>query len=159
MTATQDNRIRRTADNQASVHFGARCTCLYRRLGSFTCIHIASLRLRREASKSAATAVTSAWIGPAQDKSRPIEALHYILLQPPLHARHCRLFAQAGMSGRSTGGGRGYQPKAPEKGVFPLDHFGECKQVRACHSQHDIKLIGTTVGRGRLCICSCKTNI
>ena len=27
------------------------------------------------------------------------------------------------------GGARGYQPKAPEKGVFPLDHFGECKQV------------------------------
>mmetsp|Transcript_23883 Transcript_23883/g.28885 ORF Transcript_23883/g.28885 Transcript_23883/m.28885 type:complete len:81 (+) Transcript_23883:279-521(+) len=22
-----------------------------------------------------------------------------------------------------------YQPKPPEKGVFPLDHFGECKPV------------------------------
>ena len=22
------------------------------------------------------------------------------------------------------------QPRAPEKGVFPLDHFGECKQVK-----------------------------
>jgi len=22
------------------------------------------------------------------------------------------------------------QPKPPEKGVFPLDHFAECKQVR-----------------------------
>lgn len=33
------------------------------------------------------------------------------------------------MSGLSTGGGRGVQAKAPEKGVFPLDHFGECKEV------------------------------
>mmetsp|Transcript_33123 Transcript_33123/g.45903 ORF Transcript_33123/g.45903 Transcript_33123/m.45903 type:complete len:83 (+) Transcript_33123:376-624(+) len=25
---------------------------------------------------------------------------------------------------------RGAQPKAPEKGVFPLDHFEECKSVK-----------------------------
>ena len=28
------------------------------------------------------------------------------------------------------GGARGIAAKAPEKGVFPLDHFGECKTVR-----------------------------
>ena len=32
-------------------------------------------------------------------------------------------------AGGAFGGARGYQPKAPDKGVFPLDHFGECKQV------------------------------
>ena len=30
-------------------------------------------------------------------------------------------------AGGAFGGARGYQPKPPEKGVFPLDHFGECK--------------------------------
>ena len=34
-------------------------------------------------------------------------------------------------AGGAFGGARGYQPRAPEKGVFPLDHFGECKSVRA----------------------------
>lgn len=33
-------------------------------------------------------------------------------------------------AGGAFGGARGYQPKPPEKGVFPLDHFGECKAVR-----------------------------
>lgn len=28
------------------------------------------------------------------------------------------------------GGARGAPAKPPEKGIFPLDHFGECKQVR-----------------------------
>ena len=28
------------------------------------------------------------------------------------------------------GGSRSLAPKPPEKGVFPLDHFNECKQVR-----------------------------
>lgn len=32
-------------------------------------------------------------------------------------------------SGGAFGGARGMKPKPPEKGVFPLDHFGECKQV------------------------------
>ena len=32
-------------------------------------------------------------------------------------------------AGGAFGGARGYQPKPPDKGVFPLDHFGECKQV------------------------------
>ena len=32
-------------------------------------------------------------------------------------------------AGGAFGGARGNQPKPPEKGVFPLDHFGECKQV------------------------------
>ncbi|KAK9804953.1 hypothetical protein WJX73_002903 [Symbiochloris irregularis] len=44
------------------------------------------------------------------------------------------------MSGFSTGGGRGAQAKAPEKGVFPLDHFGECKTLQqeylACLKDH-----------------------
>ena len=43
-------------------------------------------------------------------------------------------------SGGSFGGARGYQPKPPEKGVFPLDHFGECKDVKekymACLKDH-----------------------
>jgi hypothetical protein len=30
------------------------------------------------------------------------------------------------------GGARGVGAKPPEKGIFPLDHFGECKQVRVC---------------------------
>ncbi|WZN59074.1 cytochrome c oxidase assembly protein COX19 [Chloropicon roscoffensis] len=29
------------------------------------------------------------------------------------------------------GGSRGVAAKAPEKGVFPLDHFGECKTFAA----------------------------
>lgn len=33
-------------------------------------------------------------------------------------------------AGGSFGGARGFQPRPPEKGVFPLDHFGECKSVR-----------------------------
>lgn len=43
-------------------------------------------------------------------------------------------------SGGSFGGARGYQPRPPEKGVFPLDHFGECKHVKeeymACLKDH-----------------------
>lgn len=34
-------------------------------------------------------------------------------------------------AGGAFGGARGFQPRPPEKGVFPLDHFGECKSVRA----------------------------
>ncbi|KAL6782003.1 COX19 [Auxenochlorella protothecoides x Auxenochlorella symbiontica] len=33
-------------------------------------------------------------------------------------------------SGGAFGGSRGLKPKPPEKGVFPLDHFGECKEVK-----------------------------
>ncbi|KAK9904671.1 hypothetical protein WJX75_000194 [Coccomyxa subellipsoidea] len=33
-------------------------------------------------------------------------------------------------AGGAFGGARGYQPKSPDKGVFPLDHFGECKQLK-----------------------------
>ena len=33
------------------------------------------------------------------------------------------------MSYSSSGGGRHLPSIAPEKGVFPLDHFGECKKV------------------------------
>ena len=33
-------------------------------------------------------------------------------------------------AGGAFGGARGVQSKAPEKGVFPLDHFGECVEVR-----------------------------
>lgn len=38
-------------------------------------------------------------------------------------------------SGGAFGGSRGMQPKPPEKGVFPLDHFGECKQVMQDYMQ------------------------
>ena len=34
-------------------------------------------------------------------------------------------------AGGAFGGARGVQSKAPEKGIFPLDHFGECAQVSA----------------------------
>ncbi|WIA12178.1 hypothetical protein OEZ85_012249 [Tetradesmus obliquus] len=38
------------------------------------------------------------------------------------------------------GGPRGASAKPPEKGIFPLDHFGECKQVAdaylKCLKQH-----------------------
>lgn len=38
------------------------------------------------------------------------------------------------------GGPRGAGAKPPEKGIFPLDHFGECKQVAdaylKCLKQH-----------------------
>lgn len=33
-------------------------------------------------------------------------------------------------SGGAFGGARGYKPRPPEKGVFPLDHFGECTHVK-----------------------------
>ncbi|KAL4859477.1 Cytochrome c oxidase assembly protein COX19 [Chlorella vulgaris] len=43
-------------------------------------------------------------------------------------------------AGGAFGGARGYQPRPPEKGVFPLDHFGECKQIKeeylVCLKQH-----------------------
>ena len=32
-------------------------------------------------------------------------------------------------AGGAFGGARGNAPKPPEKGVFPLDHLGECKEV------------------------------
>ncbi|CAD7704166.1 unnamed protein product, partial [Ostreobium quekettii] len=39
------------------------------------------------------------------------------------------------------GGAKGYQPKPPEKGVFPLDHFGECskemKQYMKCLKENE----------------------
>ena len=35
----------------------------------------------------------------------------------------------SGGGGSAFGGARGIAAKAPEKGVFPLDHFGECKVV------------------------------
>lgn len=33
-------------------------------------------------------------------------------------------------AGGAFGGSRGLPPRPPEKGVFPLDHFGECTEVR-----------------------------
>ncbi|CAI7782685.1 unnamed protein product [Closterium sp. NIES-54] len=45
----------------------------------------------------------------------------------------------AGVGG-AFGGSRSLQPVPPEKGVFPLDHFGECKEVMReymeCLKQH-----------------------
>ena len=35
-----------------------------------------------------------------------------------------------------TPAGRTLVPRAPEKGVFPLDHFGECKEARAPRPTH-----------------------
>ena len=40
-------------------------------------------------------------------------------------------------AGGAFGGARGLQPRPPEKGVFPLDHFGECQEVK-----HSIVQIG-----------------
>lgn len=44
-------------------------------------------------------------------------------------------------AGGAFGGARGYQPRPPEKGIFPLDHFGECKNIKeeyiACLRKHD----------------------
>ena len=37
--------------------------------------------------------------------------------------------AVVAMSSMSAGGMRGAAAKPPEKGVFPLDHFGECTEV------------------------------
>ncbi len=34
-------------------------------------------------------------------------------------------------AGGQFGGSRGLAAKPPEKGVFPLDHFGECAEVDA----------------------------
>lgn len=43
-------------------------------------------------------------------------------------------------AGGQFGGARGLQAKAPEKGVFPLDHFGECQKFKdsylACLKEH-----------------------
>lgn len=44
-------------------------------------------------------------------------------------------------SGGAFGGARGYQPRPPEKGVFPLDHFGECKQVGAHRACQEVALL------------------
>lgn len=53
-------------------------------------------------------------------------------------------------AGGAFGGSRGYQPRAPEKGVFPLDHFGECKQVRfRCFALH----VGMYACRGAYADC------
>ncbi|KAK9806987.1 hypothetical protein WJX72_009630 [[Myrmecia] bisecta] len=38
-------------------------------------------------------------------------------------------------AGGAFGGARGVAPKPPEKGVFPLDHFGECKQLKEAYMQ------------------------
>lgn len=38
-------------------------------------------------------------------------------------------------AGGAFGGARGYQPKPPEKGVFPLDHFGECTPEKEAYMQ------------------------
>lgn len=60
--------------------------------------------------------------------SHPLE-LCYVLLSlstdSPLLDWRLRAMSSA------FGGNRGVAPKAPEKGVFPLDHFGECKKARA----------------------------
>ena len=34
----------------------------------------------------------------------------------------------------ATPSARGLTPAAPEKGVFPLDHFGECKSTMAAYT-------------------------
>lgn len=39
-------------------------------------------------------------------------------------------------AGGAFGGARGLQAKAPEKGVFPLDHFGECKKVPVSYNAY-----------------------
>ncbi|CAG9461452.1 unnamed protein product [Pedinophyceae sp. YPF-701] len=37
-------------------------------------------------------------------------------------------------AGGQFGGSRGVPSKAPEKGIFPLDHFGECKEVAKAYT-------------------------
>eukprot|EP00850_Spirogloea_muscicola_P002219 SM000008S22308 [mRNA] locus=s8:891257:891853:- [translate_table: standard] len=43
-------------------------------------------------------------------------------------------------AGGAFGGARGHAPQPPEKGVFPLDHFGECQEemhaYMACLREH-----------------------
>ena len=53
-------------------------------------------------------------------------------------------------AGGAFGGSRGLQPRAPEKGVFPLDHFGECKQVCCL-----VLLCTHTAGRAALALSVC----
>lgn len=44
---------------------------------------------------------------------------------------HCCSRVPAARQAMSAfGGSRGVAARPPEKGIFPLDHFGECKQVR-----------------------------
>jgi cytochrome c oxidase assembly protein subunit 19 len=50
-------------------------------------------------------------------------------------------------AGGSFGGARGYQPRPPEKGVFPLDHFGECKGVQEAY----MKCLKENSGRTEAC--------
>eukprot|EP00884_Botryococcus_braunii_P005170 jgi/Botrbrau1/14654/Bobra.0108s0015.1 len=50
-------------------------------------------------------------------------------------------------AGGAFGGARGYQPKPPEKGVFPLDHFGECKAVK----QEYLDCLKGAKGRAEAC--------
>lgn len=44
-------------------------------------------------------------------------------------------------AGGAFGGARGYQPRPPEKGVFPLDHFGECKKVENSSHVRTVSLL------------------
>jgi len=45
----------------------------------------------------------------------------------------------------ATPASRTLTPRAPEKGVFPLDHFGECKQARGrssgCQEPADVAIL------------------
>lgn len=50
----------------------------------------------------------------------------------------------------STPPPRGLAPKPPEKGVFPLDHFGECKEVRRCSLLSS--LLAAVGGPGRVAV-------
>ena len=36
-------------------------------------------------------------------------------------------------AGGAFGGARGLAPRPPEKGVFPLDHYGECKAAKQAY--------------------------
>jgi len=57
----------------------------------------------------------------------------------------------------ATPASRSVTPVAPEKGVFPLDHFGECKQVgtfvlvlHVRPALTSVRAVGDTIGDGEL---------
>lgn len=52
------------------------------------------------------------------------------LLSPSSFSAALRVAPLEMSAGGAFGGARGLAPKPPEKGVFPLDHFGECKKVK-----------------------------
>lgn len=96
--------------------------------------HPAGPALRPAAAQKANPAAGGLQAGPRACISCSQPPKSHTQRRPPLGGRPSPAAAGSGGGGMSAGGSfggaRGFQPRPPEKGVFPLDHFGECKSVR-----------------------------